>query len=151
MHNRLWLSLLLALFLTASGCAKHEDNGSATDSVAPVGDSKSLPAEKRAETTSSERTDMPEKKPALEDKSVEQKMPAAQPAAKPPVPATTSPAPAATGKTSAAAEANTASDALRESDSPGPQPNKAKADRKKEAGAANEQAAPSGDDMERMD
>jgi hypothetical protein len=40
MHNHLWLSLLLALFLTASGCAKHDDTGS---NDMPAADSSSAP------------------------------------------------------------------------------------------------------------
>jgi hypothetical protein len=44
MHNRLWLSLLLAVFLALSGCAKEDAAGSTADSISPSADGASAPA-----------------------------------------------------------------------------------------------------------
>lgn len=144
MHRQLWFSLLLALFLTVSGCAKNEESstqGSSTaaDSVSPSADSKNTPA-----VVQPEPAPVQESSKTLPEKNVQAEQIA----------------PAEKKSETAASES---ADILQDSPSPaktGPRgeldskelhSNKAKADRKEESGAAEQQPAKAGDDMERMD
>lgn len=128
MHNRFWLSVLLALFLTTSGCAKHDDSSStdssAADSIAP--------AEKRAEPAPQPAA--PVATGAVQDK------PAQEPAV---LMESNSAAPEKADERSRSEMAKP--------EAVNPEPAKPKAQRKKEAGTAEDKASPSGDDMERMD
>ncbi len=132
MHNRLWLSLLLAIFLTVSGCARNEETAAPADSAAA--DSNGAVTAEQAAT--------PEPKPVA---------PAASAATQSAAESSTSKESEHLLKDSSAAPEK--ADARNRADMAKPEAEKPRAAReaKQEMDASQEKIQPSGDDMERMD